>query len=92
MEIIILAIIIACVTLEILTLVYAFNTALGSKKGAIQIIKTNIKLVFMYSILALLLFPITLISTVIPNCRGTWELLLINSIKNNKDISWFFIC
>lgn len=86
MVILIVSIISLCALLEFLTLKEAFTEILGN---ANFIMVKNYKLISLYVIVSILLFPVTLISTIIPNCRAMWFDILCNSIQRN--FKWFFI-
>lgn len=87
MEIIIFTLILnVCVYLELITLHKAFYVVTHSNEITEKILRKNWKLVLCYLVIAALLFPITILSTVLPGVRTLWENTLINSIKNNKGI------
>lgn len=80
MVILIVSIMILCALLEFLTLKEALKEVLNN---ANYIMVKNYKLISLYVVLSMALFPVTLLSTVIPNCRGMWFDILCNSIQRN---------
>lgn len=80
MVILIVSIMILCALLEFLTLKEALKEVLNN---ANHIMVKNYKLISLYVVLSMALFPVTLLSTVIPNCRGVWFDILCNSIQRN---------
>lgn len=80
MVILIVLIMILCALLEFLTLKEALKEVLNN---ANYIMVKNYKLISLYVIVSMVLFPVTLISTIIPNCRAMWFDILCNSIQRN---------
>lgn len=70
------------VTIELFTLHHQMLLVYTDTKKANKVLLKNWQLVFIYGLVAIIVFPITIFSVII-DCRGTWEEKLFNSIKNN---------
>ncbi len=73
-----LIVIFLCVLLEYLTL---YDTISRCNSNVNSVLLTNWNLVLVYLLAAVILFPLTLLSSVIG--RSKWESYLEDSIKNN---------